>query len=499
MQTKKFTFDVCCCCCCCCCILALIKVKVRNVLTIGFSSCDQGLSGLDGLLGVEGNEGDPGDVGFRGAPATPGSPGKMGKPGSPGIRGNTGATGFKGKAGPKGKQGPPGPMGPKGIPGLRGEKGKSAITGLKGLSGNMGILGPIGPPGQKGNPGLQGVKGRRGLKGKLGYTGPRGPRGRKGLLGLAGQLGKKGVKGVQGRRGPKGVKGKRGPPGKPGAPGKRRPSQRRGSKPEPKPGHGNELRPKTRPSTRSKVKNVPRSRQTTGLLKRSERQQNRPRRWSEVDEAEESFSWPQGTKEDPATTCYELGLIHPHLNDGFFYMDPNQGCPYDAVKVFCNFTAGGTTCIDPLQSKIKLSWEPEKKKSKMPVQWFSQLHGGNKFEYTGVDVVQLRFLRLHSHTSFQRMTVSCTANCSSTAGTADSAKRIIHYLGDSGEEIISHLTTVSRTGCEVEVVVMVRGSTELHRGDMELLPVRDLGVEMRLLSLLDVPEITVVLGPLCFL
>lgn len=59
MQTKKFTFDVCCCCCCCCCILALIKVKVRNVLTIGFSSCDQGLSGLDGLLGVEGNEGDP--------------------------------------------------------------------------------------------------------------------------------------------------------------------------------------------------------------------------------------------------------------------------------------------------------------------------------------------------------------------------------------------------------------------------------------------------------
>lgn len=34
------------------------------------------------------------------------------------------------------------------------------------------------------------------------------------------------------------------------------------------------------------------------------------------DEAEEYFSWPEGTKDDPATTCYELGITHPHLNDG---------------------------------------------------------------------------------------------------------------------------------------------------------------------------------------
>ncbi|KAM7409916.1 hypothetical protein PAMA_001415 [Pampus argenteus] len=179
-------------------------------------------------------------------------------------------------------------------------------------------------------------------------------------------------------------------------------------------------------------------------------------------------------------------------------MDPNQGCPCDAVRVFCNFTAGGTTCINPLHSQIKFRWEPEKQKSRKSVQWFSQQHGGNKFGYAGVDVVQLRFLRLHSHTSFQRMSVSCTANQSRTAGTTNSANRIVRILGDSGKEIDSHLTTESRKNCEVEVVVKVHGSTELHRGDMELLPIRDLGIEMESLFQL-VPEITAVLGPLCFL
>ncbi|XP_063746691.1 collagen alpha-1(IX) chain-like [Eleginops maclovinus] len=239
----------------------------------------QGLSGLDGLLGVEGNPGDPGDVGFRGAPATPGSPGKMGKPGSPGIRGHTGAPGLKGPPGSKGKQGPPGPLGPKGIPGLRGEKGESSITGLKGLPGEMGTVGAVGPPGLKGNPGLQGLKGQIGHKGKQGEAGPRGPHGRKGLLGLAGELGKKGPEGVQGGRGPKGLKGKPGPPGKPGAPGlKRRPSQRRGSKPEIKPGH---QRPKPAPLIRLKVGIVPRLRLTPALLKaRQDGSRPMSRRWS---------------------------------------------------------------------------------------------------------------------------------------------------------------------------------------------------------------------------
>lgn len=37
------------------------------------------------------------------------------------------------------------------------------------------------------------------------------------------------------------------------------------------------------------------------------------RRWSG---GGDDFDWPQGTKDDPATTCYELGITHPELNDG---------------------------------------------------------------------------------------------------------------------------------------------------------------------------------------
>lgn len=35
------------------------------------------------------------------------------------------------------------------------------------------------------------------------------------------------------------------------------------------------------------------------------------------------------------------------LKSGEYWVDPNQGCSRDSFKVYCNFTAGGSTCVFP--------------------------------------------------------------------------------------------------------------------------------------------------------
>ena len=42
--------------------------------------------------------------------------------------------------------------------------------------------------------------------------------------------------------------------------------------------------------------------------------------------------------------CIELFSRVPFL--GFYWIDPNHGCVGDAIQVFCNFTAGGETCLN---------------------------------------------------------------------------------------------------------------------------------------------------------
>lgn len=61
----------------------------------------------------------------------------------------------------------------------------------------------------------------------------------------------------------------------------------------------------------------------------------------------------------------------------------------------------------------------------------------------------------------------------------------------------NHVYLLTRS-LQVELVVMVQGSTELHGGDMELLPIRAVGAETETLSPFS-PDFTVSLGPLCFL
>lgn len=63
-------------------------------------------------------------------------------------------------------------------------------------------------------------------------------------------------------------------------------------------------------------------------------------------------------------------------------------------------------------------------------------------------VVQLRFLRFHSHTSSQHITVSCTGRQPSIRN-VDLAQSIVHLRGDLGKEITSHSASMSTRECEV--------------------------------------------------
>ncbi|TRY57175.1 hypothetical protein DNTS_003266 [Danionella cerebrum] len=390
-----------------------------------------GMAGPQGRKGIKGEIGKPGTQGAEGKPGERGHPGRLasipivfdrsmrmsinilvktfifkgrsGTDGLLGVIGNEGDPGDIGRRGARGRPGLPGSAGAPGVPGLKGSQGVAGTKGSIGLKGNPGPLGVKGPKGfpglrgEKGDVGLKAVKGdngARGLKGPKGTTGekgnqgPPGFKGQHGPKGLQGPSGIKGMKGLQGISGQKGVKGQRGPP---------------------------------------------------RVLAR------RPR-FDDSEDLIEAYSHVQGTKENLATSCKELSFTQPHLRDGHYYVDPNHGCPFDALHVFCNFTAGGQTCISPAPPK--------------------------QFEYRDLDVVQLRFLRLNSNVATQSISLTLSEKY------IENLNRVkIHLRGDNGEEIHSSHIILTRHGCEVKVHVNVEANSELHRGDMQLLPIRDAFVQ----------------------
>lgn len=97
----------------------------------------------------------------------------------------------------------------------------------------------------------------------------------------------------------------------------------------------------------------------------------------------ESMKKPLGTRENPARFCKDLLDCQHQLSDGLFWIDPNLGCQSDAIVVFCNFTAGGQTCLHPVAS--------------------------NKLSF-GVHKVQMKFLHLLSTEASQDITFHCLSD-----------------------------------------------------------------------------------------
>ncbi|XP_063172386.1 collagen alpha-3(V) chain-like [Candoia aspera] len=179
---------------------------------------------------------------------------------------------------------------------------------------------------------------------------------------------------------------------------------------------------------------------------------------------------PDGTKDRPATTCKELSVVRSHLSDGWYYVDPNQGSPQDSLMAFCNFTAGGETCISPVQNQVPLKAWLRSYASESTFEWLSSLPDGFPLEYQGLNTVQLRFLKLHSSLATQKVSYSCRPH---SDGSKQHLEKEIKFLADSRDQ--SYMTTLQ--GCVLDNESSVMDTIFFFSTrDLSLMPLRDLAV-----------------------
>uniref|UniRef100_H9GD05 Fibrillar collagen NC1 domain-containing protein n=1 Tax=Anolis carolinensis TaxID=28377 RepID=H9GD05_ANOCA len=422
----------------------------------------QGPAGRDGIQGPVGLPGPAGPVG------PPGEDGdKVGEPpfrktfrflmhvflpskgadGEPGPRGQQGLFGQKGDEGSRGFPGPPGPVGLQGPPGPPGPRGPS---------GSPGADGPQGPPGGIGNPGAVGEKvtiwrphyrvggDHKSLKivlghpGLIGLIGPPGEQGEKGDRGLPGPQGGSGAKGEQGIAGPSGPIGPPGPPGlpvsiscitllKPNC----CPSSSKGPP-------GEVIQPLPIQSSKRTRRNIDASQlvddapNTDNYMDYADGMEEIFGSLNSLKLEIEQMKHPLGTQHNPARTCKDLQLCHPDFPDGEYWVDPNQGCSRDSFKVYCNFTAGGETCIFP--DKKSEGVIPHCVLPRSLVFCPPQLSYVDS-EGNPIGVVQMTFLRLLTASAHQNITYNCYQSVAWHDDASGNYDKAIRFLGSNDEEM----------------------------------------------------------------
>uniref|UniRef100_A0A8C1PMY9 Collagen, type XI, alpha 2 n=1 Tax=Cyprinus carpio TaxID=7962 RepID=A0A8C1PMY9_CYPCA len=441
-----------------------------------------GTRGPEGRQGEKGSKGDSGALGPPGKTGPVGPQGQPGKPGTEGLRGLPGTVGEQGSPGAAGQKGPPGPMGPPGLAGLRGD------PGAKGEKGHPGMLGLIGPPGE------QGEKGDRGMPGPQGSSGSKGETvcdvwSRPMHIKIRPQIY------TTGGGGPKGEKGVQGPPGPPGPP---------GDVIQPLPIQIPKKSKRSVDGSKMLSESDAEAADGTGaeFLTRNEGMEEIFGSLNSLRQDIESMRFPLGTQESPARTCQDLHLSQPDLKDGEYWIDPNQGCARDSFKVYCNFTAGGETCLYPSKAveNVKMNTWPEEK----PGSWFSQFAKGSKFSYVDwsgepVGIVQLGFLRLLSVQARQNLTYHCQRSVAWADLTADGGyKRALHFQGANDEELSYETSPYIKAlvdGCSYRKG-LDRTVLEVNTPQVEQLPLLDIRVSD---FGEDNQKFGFEVGPVCFL
>uniref|UniRef100_A0A8C2FI62 Collagen, type XI, alpha 2 n=1 Tax=Cyprinus carpio TaxID=7962 RepID=A0A8C2FI62_CYPCA len=469
---------------------------------------EKGEAGQPGTAGPAGGKGPPGDDGPKGNPVCikhdlgpPGTRGPEGRQGEKGSKGVFGAFCPPGKTGPVGAEGPPGKPGTEGLSGLPGTVGEQGAPGAAGQKGPPGPMGPSGLPGLRGDPGAKGEKGHPGM---LGLIGPPGEQGEKGDRGMPGPQGSSGLKGETGMPGGTGPLGPAGPAGMPVS---------KLSLPFLSSGPAGEViqplpiqfpKKSKRSIDASQMLSETEAADATGteFLTASEGMEEIFSTLNSLRQEIESMRFPLGTQESPARTCQDLHLSQPDLKDGEYWIDPNQGCARDSFKVYCNFTAGGETCLYPSKAveNVKTNTWPKEK----PGSWFSQFAQGSKFSYVDlsgepVGVVQLGFLRLLSVQARQNLTYHCQRSVAWADLTADGGyKRALHFQGANDEELSYETSPYIKAltdGCSYRKG-LDRTVLEVNTPQVEQLPLLDIRVSD---FGEDNQKFGFEVGPVCFL
>ncbi|NXT59614.1 CO5A1 protein, partial [Pluvianellus socialis] len=216
----------------------------------------------------------------------------------------------------------------------------------------------------------------------------------------------------------------------------------------------------------------------------------------------EGLRRPMGTRDNPARTCQDLQLSHPGLPDGEYWIDPNQGCARDSFKVYCNFTAGGETCVFPSRD-VQEGRGVRSRRPRFSVGFPPPLTRLPQFSYTDAEsqplgVVQLTFLRLLSVSARQNFTYHCHRAVAWHDAASGDHQRALRFLAANEEELsydTSPYIKAATDGCAAR-----KGSgrtvLEVRTPRLEQLPLLDLRV-------MDFGEpgqrFGFEVGPVCFL
>ncbi|OXB70000.1 UNVERIFIED_CONTAM: hypothetical protein H355_014240, partial [Colinus virginianus] len=221
----------------------------------------------------------------------------------------------------------------------------------------------------------------------------------------------------------------------------------------------------------------------------------------------ENILSPDGSRKNPARNCRDLKFCHPELKSGEYWIDPNQGCKMDAIKVYCNMETG-ETCLNANPATVpRKNWWTSESGGKKHI-WFGEsMKGGFQFSYGDPDLpedvteVQLAFLRILSSRASQNITYHCKNSIAYMDQASGNVKKALKLMSSVETEIKAegnskYMYAVLEDGCTKHTGEWGKAVFEYRTRKTMRLPVVDIAP-------MDIggpdQEFGVDVGPVCFL